>query len=83
MVPETALKIQLQAKTQKENSQADTTKVERGHLCYSNSYHMEMGLLEKWHFQQKYLLPMSRLSNIHGAYQENVFEAEVWELKSL
>lgn len=83
MVPEAALKIQFQAKTQKENSQADTTKVQGGHLCYSNNHHIEMLLPEKWHFQQKHLLPMSRLSNIHGAYQENVFEAQVWELKSL
>lgn len=83
MVPEAALKIQFQAKTQKENSLADTTKVQGGHLCYSNSHHIEMLQPEKWHFQQKHLLPRSHLSNIHGAYQENVFEAEVWELKSL
>lgn len=83
MVPKAAPKIQLQAKTQKEHSQADAAQVEGGHLCCSNNYHMEMLLPEKWHFQQKHLLLMSRLSNIQGAYQENVFEAEVWELKSL
>lgn len=82
-MPEATLKIQLQAKTQKENPQADTTKVEGGHLCYSNKHHFEMLLSEKWHFQQKHLFPTNCLSNIRGAYQENVFEAEVWELKSL
>lgn len=89
MVPEAAFKIQFQAKIQKGNSQTNITKAQGGHaapthLCYSNNHHIEMMLLpEKWQFQQKHLLPMSRLSNIHGAYQENVFEAQVWELKSL
>lgn len=48
MVPEAALKIQLQAKTQKENPQADTTKVQGGHLSYSNNHRIKMSLPEKW-----------------------------------
>ena len=89
MEPETAFKIQFQAKIQKENSQTNTTKAQGGcaaptHLCYSNSHRIEMTLLpEKWQFWQKHLLPVSCLSNIHGAYQENVFEAQVWELNCL
>lgn len=44
------------------------------HLYCSNNHHIEMMFLpEKWQFQQKHVLLMSRVSNIYRAYQEKTY----------